>query len=158
MPTYEFACPAGHEFERFFRKISDGLSEVPCPECAQTATRRLSGAGLVFKGSGFYLTDYGKNAHKKAPPGSSGEPGSKGEASGTEAGASGAGDSKAGESRSGEPRAGESKAADAKSGDTKSSEVKSGTAKPRPSGSADAPSSAPGKRKAGGSPKKSSGS
>lgn len=65
MPTYEFRCPEGHVFDRFYRKMSDAVSELPCPVCGKTATRQLSGgAGLVFKGSGFYLTDYGKNAHR----------------------------------------------------------------------------------------------
>jgi len=67
MPTYEFRCPNGHDFERFYKTISAGEAEVPCPECGAVATRRLSGgAGLLFKGSGFYLTDYGKNAHRKS--------------------------------------------------------------------------------------------
>ena len=65
MPTYEFRCPDGHTVERFYRKISDAESELPCPTCGKPATRQLSGgAGLLFKGSGFYLTDYGKNAHR----------------------------------------------------------------------------------------------
>jgi putative FmdB family regulatory protein len=65
MPTYEFRCPDGHTFERFFRTISSGEAEAACPECGKTATRQMSaGAGLLFKGSGFYLTDYGKNAHR----------------------------------------------------------------------------------------------
>jgi len=65
MPTYEFRCPAGHDFERFYRKISDAQSTVECPECGQIAERRLSaGAGLLFKGSGFYITDYGKDGKK----------------------------------------------------------------------------------------------
>src|SRR5437870_9365911 len=65
MPTYEYRCPAGHEFERFYRKISDAAPGVTCPVCGKVAERILSaGAGLVFKGSGFYLTDYGKNAHR----------------------------------------------------------------------------------------------
>jgi putative FmdB family regulatory protein len=69
MPTYEFRCPNGHEFERFYRKISDAAAELPCPECGAVASRQLSaGAGLLFKGSGFYLTDYGKNAHRKPGP------------------------------------------------------------------------------------------
>lgn len=72
MPTYEFSCPNGHEFERFVRKISDGQSELPCPECGAIAQRQVSGgAGLVFKGSGFYLTDYGKNAHGRKEEGKS---------------------------------------------------------------------------------------
>ena len=68
MPTYEFRCPNGHEFERFYRTISAGVSELACPECGAVATRQLSRAGLVFKGSGFYLTDYGKNAHRTQGP------------------------------------------------------------------------------------------
>jgi putative FmdB family regulatory protein len=69
VPTYEFRCPSGHDFERFFKTISTAPSQVECPECGAVAIRRLSGGGgLVFKGSGFYLTDYGKNAHRKAAP------------------------------------------------------------------------------------------
>jgi putative FmdB family regulatory protein len=69
VPTYEFRCPSGHDFERFFKTISTAPSEVACPECGAMAGRQLSGGGgLVFKGSGFYLTDYGKNAHRKAEP------------------------------------------------------------------------------------------
>lgn len=78
MPTYEFRCPNGHDFERFFGRISEAPSEVACPECAEIATRRISGgAGLIFKGSGFYITDYAK---KSAPEGGSG--GSKGKSDG----------------------------------------------------------------------------
>jgi putative FmdB family regulatory protein len=69
MPTYEFRCPLGHEFERFYRSISTAEAQTACPECGQMAERMMSaGAGLVFKGSGFYLTDYGKDAHKKKAP------------------------------------------------------------------------------------------
>lgn len=72
MPTYEFRCPEGHEFEKFYRKISDAPSELACPECGKLAMRLVSGgAGLLFKGSGFYLTDYGKNAHRKGSSSSS---------------------------------------------------------------------------------------
>jgi putative FmdB family regulatory protein len=74
MPTYEFRCPEGHEFEKFYRKISDAVSELPCPVCGKPAMRLVSGgAGLLFKGSGFYLTDYGKNAHRKSGPSGGGE-------------------------------------------------------------------------------------
>jgi putative FmdB family regulatory protein len=67
MPTYEYRCPEGHDFERFFRSISSAESTVACPVCGKIAERRLSaGAGLLFKGSGFYLTDYGKNAHRSS--------------------------------------------------------------------------------------------
>ncbi len=60
MPTYEYACPEGHEFE-LFQKMSD-KPKAKCPTCGKQAERRISGgAGLVFKGSGFYITDYGKD-------------------------------------------------------------------------------------------------
>jgi putative FmdB family regulatory protein len=66
MPTYDFVCPARHEFERFFRKISNAPLEMPCPECGAIAIRKVSGgAGLHFKGSGFYITDYGKDGKKQ---------------------------------------------------------------------------------------------
>ena len=72
MPTYEFRCRSGHDFEQFFRTISSAPSELPCPQCGETAERRISGgAGLMFKGSGFYITDYGKDGKKsqRAPSG-----------------------------------------------------------------------------------------
>jgi putative FmdB family regulatory protein len=60
MPTYEYVCKAGHDFD-VFQKMSD-KPKAKCPECGQPATRKISGgAGLVFKGSGFYITDYGKD-------------------------------------------------------------------------------------------------
>ena len=80
MPTYEFRCPAGHDFEKFYRKISDSTeAELACPQCGQMATRRMSaGAGLLFKGSGFYLTDYGRSGKRgegdAAAASASGEP------------------------------------------------------------------------------------
>jgi len=69
MPTYEFRCPNGHEFEKFYRSISGAPTEVACPTCGKIAERQLSGgAGLVFKGSGFYITDYGKDGKKPQTP------------------------------------------------------------------------------------------
>jgi putative FmdB family regulatory protein len=120
MPTYEYRCPDGHDFERFNRKISDAESELPCPVCGKPATRRLTGgAGLVFKGSGFYLTDYGKNAHRGTEP--------------TSAGKKEGGDSSSGESKSSESKASESKSSESKpsessgSSDKKASDSKSGS-------------------------------
>src|SRR4029078_11393639 len=63
MPTYEYACPQGHEFE-LFQKMSD-KPRAKCPVCGRAAVRKISGgAGLHFKGSGFYITDYGKDGKK----------------------------------------------------------------------------------------------
>lgn len=60
MPTYDYQCPNGHAFERF-QKITE-KPRARCPTCGRWATRQISGgAGLVFKGSGFYITDYGKD-------------------------------------------------------------------------------------------------
>ena len=65
MPTYEYRCPNGHDFERFFRTINSAQPVVACPACGEVAERRMSaGAGLLFKGSGFYITDYGKDGKK----------------------------------------------------------------------------------------------
>jgi putative FmdB family regulatory protein len=65
MPTYEYRCPEGHEFEQFVQKISLAARELPCPTCGKVAERRISaGGGFVFKGSGFYITDYGKDGKK----------------------------------------------------------------------------------------------
>jgi putative FmdB family regulatory protein len=89
MPTYEFRCPDGHVTEQFHR-ISDAPSAVECATCGATAERAISGgAGLVFKGSGFYLTDYGKNAHRGTPPAAKPSEGGKSESGGGSGGGSG---------------------------------------------------------------------
>jgi putative FmdB family regulatory protein len=60
MPTYEYRCPDGHAFEKF-QKMAD-KPRAKCPVCGKPAVRQISGgAGLVFKGTGFYITDYGKD-------------------------------------------------------------------------------------------------
>lgn len=60
MPTYEYECANGHRFERV-QKMSD-KPIAKCPECGAKASRKISGGqGLIFKGSGFYITDYGKD-------------------------------------------------------------------------------------------------
>jgi putative FmdB family regulatory protein len=74
MPTYEYACSkCGHHFEKF-QSIADKPLET-CPEdlCAQKKWGRgrvkkkiSAGAGLIFKGSGFYITDYRSEKYKEA--------------------------------------------------------------------------------------------
>ena len=64
MPLYEFRCPEGHDFEKFYRSISAAPPTENCPVCGKAAERLMSAAGLVFKGSGFYITDYGKDGKK----------------------------------------------------------------------------------------------
>jgi putative FmdB family regulatory protein len=74
MPTYEYQCPDGHAFEKF-QKMTD-KPRTKCPVCGKTAVRKISGgAGLVFKGSGFYITDYGKDGKgpRKEPSTAGGE-------------------------------------------------------------------------------------
>lgn len=66
MPTYEYECrKCGHRFEKFQR-----ISESPvkrCPKCRGAVQRLLgTGAGLLFKGSGFYITDYRSDSYKSA--------------------------------------------------------------------------------------------
>ena len=67
MPTYEYACDAcAHEFEEFQSITAPPLKK--CPECGRPRLRRLigTGAGVLFKGSGFYQTDYRSESYKKA--------------------------------------------------------------------------------------------
>jgi putative FmdB family regulatory protein len=72
MPTYEYRCPDGHDFEKFVLKMSDAQAELACPTCGKPAARRMSaGGGLLFKGSGFYITDYGKDGKKDQRPAAS---------------------------------------------------------------------------------------
>jgi putative FmdB family regulatory protein len=71
MPTYDYRCPEGHDFE-LFQKMTD-KPRARCPVCGKPATRQISGgAALHFKGSGFYITDYGKDGKgpRKAEAGS----------------------------------------------------------------------------------------
>jgi putative FmdB family regulatory protein len=98
MPTYEYVCPkCGHEFEQF-----QPMSDAPlkrCPKCKKLGLKRLvgAGAGLIFKGTGFYITDYKNKPSAPAGEGGESKP-SAGEikAPGGEA-KSGGGESKAGE-------------------------------------------------------------
>ena len=67
MPTYEYRCDhCGHEFE-LFQSMIDRVRRK-CPECGEPKLKRLIGTGsaVIFKGSGFYQTDYRSDSYKKA--------------------------------------------------------------------------------------------
>jgi putative FmdB family regulatory protein len=125
MPTYEFRCPEGHDFEKFYRSISGAEAQAACPVCGKPAERRISAAGFAFKGSGFYLTDYGKNAHR-----------------GDAAGATSNKDAAAAKSDSSSSSSGDSSAAPAAaSSETKKTDAKPAESKPAPPAAPAKPSS-----------------
>ncbi len=67
MPTYEYRCAAcNHEFEEFQSIKAEPLKK--CPACGKLRLQRLlgTGGGIIFKGSGFYQTDYRSESYKKA--------------------------------------------------------------------------------------------
>ncbi len=74
MPTYEYKCEnCGHVFEEFQSMSDDPLDE--CPKCGGKVQRLIGpGAGLIFKGSGFYLTDYKKSSSSPATTNGNGSP------------------------------------------------------------------------------------
>ncbi len=75
MPTYDYLCDAcGYQFEKF-----QSMSESPvrvCPECSKRKVRRLIGvgSGILFKGSGFYQTDYRSKSYQDASKKDKGAP------------------------------------------------------------------------------------
>jgi putative FmdB family regulatory protein len=93
MPTYDYICDScGHEFEAYERITSE--PQTGCPECKLPRLRRKIGPGaaILFKGSGFYQTDYRSDSYKKAaeaektsnePPKSTTESAAKSEPTGT---------------------------------------------------------------------------
>ena len=68
MPTYDYKCnQCGHDFE-MFQSMSESKIKK-CPECGGNVRRLVGGgSGLIFKGSGFYITDYVKGKEKKKTP------------------------------------------------------------------------------------------
>ena len=66
MPTYEYKClDCGIQFDRFQGITEDPIQE--CPECSGQTKRLIgAGAGLIFKGSGFYITDYRSEGYKES--------------------------------------------------------------------------------------------
>ena len=122
MPTYEYKCNAcGEKFEKF-----QSITAAPvkkCPHCGKNAVQRLigTGAGLIFKGSGFYITDYRSEGYKEKAKAEGGG----GESKKTDGGAGG--ESKAAEKKDATPAASasETKKAEVKPAKSKSSEKKS---------------------------------
>lgn len=110
MPTYDYVCDAcDHTFEHF-QSITDPVLKK-CPKCKKSKLRRLFGTGgaVMFKGSGFYQTDYRSESYRKAasadkPPDSKSE--SKSDGKSPESKSS---DSKTSESKSSESKTSESK-------------------------------------------------
>jgi putative FmdB family regulatory protein len=73
MPTYDYLCDGcGHAFE-LFQSMTDEVKKT-CPKCKKKKLRRLIGSGgaIVFKGSGFYKTDYRSESYKKGAAADSG--------------------------------------------------------------------------------------
>lgn len=67
MPTYDYRCDGcGHEFEKFQSMSAAVLKK--CPQCSKMKLKRLigSGAGVIFKGSGFYQTDYRSDSYTQS--------------------------------------------------------------------------------------------
>lgn len=81
MPIYTYRCTAcGHTFEELILRAGD----VPtaCPRCGGTVERTYSGSvGLVFKGSGFYITDYARKSSSPSSNGKGENPGTSSESS-----------------------------------------------------------------------------
>lgn len=99
MPTYDYECDAcGHKFE-LYQGINDAVQKK-CPECKKLKLRRLigTGAAIVFKGSGFYSTDYRSDSYNKAKAAdktsTTGDSGGKSDGGKSESGAAAKGDSK----------------------------------------------------------------
>lgn len=64
MPTYEYQCRNGHRFDLFQKMSEEPRAE--CPQCGAESQRVISGgAGFLFKGEGFYITDYRSESYKK---------------------------------------------------------------------------------------------
>ena len=68
MPTYEYECTNCNKIFDIFQKITDKPLDE-CPKCHKKISRLIGGGGgLIFKGSGFYATDYAKSKSKSPPP------------------------------------------------------------------------------------------
>lgn len=103
MPTYDYICDAcGHRFEKF-----QSITAAPirkCPACRKSKVRRLigTGAGLIFKGSGFYITDYRSDSYKSGEKAASSSSNGAATSTGTDGGG---GESKSGTATEAKPAA-----------------------------------------------------
>jgi putative FmdB family regulatory protein len=94
MPTYDYECDAcEHKFE-LFQGINDAV-QTKCPQCGKKKLRRLFGTGgaIVFKGSGFYQTDYRSDSYKKGAKAEKSSSESSSESKSSDAKSSSSGDS-----------------------------------------------------------------
>ena len=134
MPLYEFECDVcAHRFE-VIQKFTDP-HPAACPKCGGAVTKLLSSPAIQFKGSGFYLTDYGRSGSKSESANA--------KAGKNESGSSGGGDSKSSESKSSESKSSDSKSSD--SGSSTKSDSGSGSSSSSDSTSKPAKPSAPAK-------------
>ena len=87
MPTYAYACKdCGHAFD-VVQSFSDS-SLTSCPECEGTLRKKFNSVGVVFKGSGFYQTDYRSESYRKAASADSSSAESKSDSKSTKSGES----------------------------------------------------------------------
>lgn len=100
MPTYDYVCDGcGHAFE-LFQSITDKVKRT-CPECKKRKLRRLigTGAAIMFKGSGFYQTDYRSESYKKGAAADKASTSSKKDSGGKSSDASSSKSSSSGDSK-----------------------------------------------------------
>jgi putative FmdB family regulatory protein len=121
LPLYEYKCEkCGHQFEKIEGHTASETKK--CPKCGAKARRMLSKAAIQFKGSGWYVTDYGK---KNSSPASGEKSGDGGTSKSEEKSA----ESKSNDSKSSESKSSESKPSDSKSSESKSTDSKSSSEK-----------------------------
>jgi putative FmdB family regulatory protein len=126
LPLYEYKCAkCAHQFEKIEKHNAPTTQK--CPKCGGKAERMISAAGIQFKGSGWYVTDYkGKSSGASSVEGSGdGASGKSGESSSDSKSA----DAKSQDSKSSDAKTGESKSGGTKSGDSKSSSEKGSSKK-----------------------------
>lgn len=95
MPTYDYVCEqCEHAFEEFQSITAKPLRK--CPECGKNRLRRLigTGGGVIFKGAGFYETDYRSESYKKAAEAEKPKPAEKSDSGSTDKASSGGSDAK----------------------------------------------------------------